>query len=369
MKYAKVILAVSAVMFMAGAASADIDINGIGSYATIQAAIDAANVPGDTINVSAGTYDEVLTINKPINLIGAGAGSTTLTYTNAGALRGQLIMLGANQGLTIDGSVTIDGFTLRHDAGLYDDNNLIKFRASSNGGLISIQNNIFDQNGTDITAIEEAYGAGNFLIDNNQFNSSYAIWLNSAHDGTISGNTLTASKIGMGGSGAAGDNPRDLTVTGNTIDGASYGLVLANNIERIAFTQNDILNCTAAGVLYWDYGPYAWDDVVFNYNNIVGNADGFLGYDGADTLPKLVDGTMNWWGDPSGPSGGFLDPVTGTPANGTGDSIVLHNLAFDAWATAPDPVPVPGAFVLGAIGIGMVGAYTRKRRQAGAAEV
>jgi len=361
MKYAKVILAVSAVMVMAGAASADIDINGMGSYATIQDAIDAANTPGDTINVSAGTYDEVLSINKPINLIGAGAGSTTLTYT--GAASEQLIFLGTNSGATINGSVNIEGFTLRHDAGLTGDNNLIKLRASSVGGLISIQNNIFDQNGTDITAIEESQGAGNFLIDNNQFNSRYAIWLNSAHDGTISGNTLTGSRIGMGGNGAEGYGPRDMAVTGNTIDGASYGLVLANNIERIAFTQNDILNSTAAGVLYWDYGTYKeWDDVVFNYNNIVGNAAGFAGYT-TNTLPTLVDGTTNWWGDPSGPSGGFVDPVTGTPANGTGDLIALHNLAFDAWANAPDPVPVPGAMVLGVIGIGMVGAYTRKRRQ------
>jgi len=320
---------------------------------SIQAAINAA-ADGDTINVAAGTYDEVITINKAISLYGAGSASTTLTYTNSGAQHEQLIFLGTNTGATINGSATIEGFTLRHGAGLTGDNNLIKFRASSSGGLLTIQNNVFDQAGTDITAIEEAYGASNFVIQNNQFNSNYAVWLNSAHDGTISGNTMTGSRIGMGGSGASGDNPRDIAVTGNTIDGASYGMVLANNIERIAVTGNDILNCTSAGVLYWDYGSYeSWVDVVFNNNNIVGNAAGFAGYT-TTALPTLVDATQNWWGDAGGPSGGLLDPVTSVPANGMGDSIGLSNLSFDPWV-----VPEPATIAL--LGLGALGLIRRKR--------
>jgi len=299
-------------------------------YTTIQAAIDAA-VDGDEIHVAADTYDEVLTINKAIGLFGAGAVSTTLTYTNTGATREQLIMLGANTGATINGSVTIDGFTLRYDVGLTGDSNLIKFRANSSSGLISITYNVFDMNGSDASAIEEAYDAGNFLIGENEFiDCRYAMWFNTAHDGTITANTLTNSRIGMGGSAAVGTGPRDMVFADNVIDGPSYGIVFANNLVRIDVIYNDILNCTAAGVLYWNYGPAGLGDVHFNYNNIVGNAVGFLSFSG-DPLPVIVDGTLNWWGDTTGPSGGLLDPITGTPANGTGDSIQLVNLAFDPW--------------------------------------
>src|SRR3954469_19180318 len=43
------------------------------SYATIQAAVDAA-LAGSTINVDAGTYNEFVAINKPLTLRGAQAG-------------------------------------------------------------------------------------------------------------------------------------------------------------------------------------------------------------------------------------------------------------------------------------------------------
>jgi hypothetical protein len=46
-----------------------------GDYPTIQAAVNAANPSGgDTIIVAAGTYNEMVSINKPVTLLGANAG-------------------------------------------------------------------------------------------------------------------------------------------------------------------------------------------------------------------------------------------------------------------------------------------------------
>lgn len=67
-----------------GAASLCVAPGGAGGcYASIQAAINAAN-PGDTINVAAGTYSENININKRLQIIGAGS-STVITQNAAGA--------------------------------------------------------------------------------------------------------------------------------------------------------------------------------------------------------------------------------------------------------------------------------------------
>ena len=55
----------------------DININGFGNYATIQAAIDAA-VAGDVINVGTGIYTEDLVIDEAVSLVGADSGVVTI---------------------------------------------------------------------------------------------------------------------------------------------------------------------------------------------------------------------------------------------------------------------------------------------------
>ncbi len=56
-----------------------------GTYATIQAAVDAAAASGDVIHVAAGTYREQVKIDgKSLDLVGAGVGSTILEAVDVG---------------------------------------------------------------------------------------------------------------------------------------------------------------------------------------------------------------------------------------------------------------------------------------------
>src|SRR5436309_6845189 len=53
------------------------------TYTTIQAAVNAANA-GDTVKVCAGTYHELVTVNKSITLKGAQAGVDARTASRTG---------------------------------------------------------------------------------------------------------------------------------------------------------------------------------------------------------------------------------------------------------------------------------------------
>ena len=82
-------------------------------YPTIQAAIDAAAIDGDTIQVAAGTYKENLAITKGITLSGGWSADFTTREPGASTIDGQ--GLGRVISITTDSDstmVTIDGFTI-----------------------------------------------------------------------------------------------------------------------------------------------------------------------------------------------------------------------------------------------------------------
>ena len=75
---------------------------GTDAFGTIQAAIDVA-IADDNVHVAEGTYAENLTIGIPLNLLGAGAATTTVEAS--GDLVGIDVLAGAD-------NVSLDGFTL-----------------------------------------------------------------------------------------------------------------------------------------------------------------------------------------------------------------------------------------------------------------
>jgi hypothetical protein len=79
--------------------------------ATINYAL-SQSLPYDTITVAAGTYNQTVNIEKPINLIGAGAATTTLDGTNLDPSTGPNNPYGVVYVGTTGGSVNITGFTV-----------------------------------------------------------------------------------------------------------------------------------------------------------------------------------------------------------------------------------------------------------------
>jgi hypothetical protein len=92
------------------------DVTSGGTFTTIQLAINAAN-PGDTILVDAGTYNESVTVNKSVTLLGANAGVNPNTGTRGAET---IVEPGPNSSfdtssviLVTASNVTIDGFTVQ----------------------------------------------------------------------------------------------------------------------------------------------------------------------------------------------------------------------------------------------------------------
>lgn len=79
-----------------------------GCYSTIQDAVDHAS-PADIINVGPGTYNEQVTIGKPLSLLGAGANRTAIDATELA--HGIFVDGLDNPGLA---NVTVAGFTVRN---------------------------------------------------------------------------------------------------------------------------------------------------------------------------------------------------------------------------------------------------------------
>ncbi|WP_321341261.1 DUF5801 repeats-in-toxin domain-containing protein [Breoghania sp.] len=180
-----------------GAESGQFLLVGNGGYATIQAAINAAS-DGDTILIAPGTWNENVTVDKAVTLVGSGSGDdpSTATILNPGGtaltISGDINDGGSAtvtiKGINFDGNATgirvasgtvVDTIAVEESA--FNDNSGYGFRTNGNTpgvGEITVTNTTFADNGQG-----GANGSadlllwnffGNATIENVAFNSSSA---------------------------------------------------------------------------------------------------------------------------------------------------------------------------------------------------
>src|SRR5665213_1781982 len=172
------------------------------SDTTIQGAVNAAT-PGDVINVAPGTYNENVTIDKDVSLVGtAGAASTTIVATD-----------GNSTPLTFAGGVsgaTVSGFTITH---IYTPAELTAWNFNNNGVL-------FGQTGSNNTL-------ENSIVTLNR----NGIYINTTEYNKVIDNTITNNRTGINMTG----DFTNTTITGNTIsDNWTEGLVMYLSLIHIS---------------------------------------------------------------------------------------------------------------------------------------
>ncbi len=126
------------------------------------------------------------------------------------------------------------------------------------------------------------------------------------------------------------DNESDVTISHNTLTGATDGISTRNGL-----VNNSLVNMEENRLYKNDFGIYLESvtgdsSLLVNFNSLAQNDDHGL-YIQSSTV--TVEGTFNWWGHASGPSGGVVDPVSGRTADGEGSAVSGH-VRFDPWITA-----------------------------------
>ena len=268
-------------------------------YTTIQEAIDNAS-PGDTIIVRNGTYNEGITIDKPLYI--TSEYGAQYTKIDAKGTTDSTVLIGGS-GLT---NVTLRGFNI------------------TGGNYYGIE-------------VEDA--AHIKLLENEVSGNLIGIMLFRTNDVEIGDNILHHNSWHGVNVGAYTHYTK---IIGNEIFENTYGIIAGSDNIKI---HNNNLHDNARGVYLWkadqveilhnvlhdntEHGIYLYNstNVVVHENNIFNNLQYGIYNDGIHS----VDAEFNWWGDATGPyyaNGNW----------GRGDN-VSDNVDYCLWLLNPYPQP------------------------------
>ncbi|NNF02174.1 MAG: T9SS type A sorting domain-containing protein [Bacteroidia bacterium] len=327
-----------------------IDLHPQTSYARL-----TASGSGDEIKVFPSTYQTVgqINITDDVEFIGLGANKSMTVFTTdqntgtSGDSRGWFLVQDDTElsmsNLTLDGSGYLIWQAVRHKGyGTFDNVHFteIKYQVSGSPysgvaiaafGVAPLANvDVLNSMFTEIGRIGVLYfgtGITGSTFDNNMYTGKgvgdwldYALDISAGAIVNVTNNTITNNK-----GTASSDGSKSAGILVSTFFGPGTTAVIFGN------TIND----NTCGVTVGFNGLDA-SIATINNNNITGNT-----LFGVNTTNALVDATLNWWGDASGPSGN---------GPGSGDA-VSDSVIFCPWLNAPVGFgsPVPASCVLNAI--------------------
>jgi parallel beta-helix repeat protein len=185
-------------------------VGGLSGYSSIQEAINAAN-PGDTIEVSAGIYNEHITVNKTVNIVGQDSDSVFVMTNETGPII-----------LVIADGVQIRNLTIK---ALPIDNLTASQIPIQTGMAIYSNNNIIESNK---------------IIDCN-----IGVQLSNSNGNKIESNMIQNSTQ----SGIDARESRNNNVTGNRINGSLVAVFFFES-QNTTLTGNELINNTYATIQY-----------------------------------------------------------------------------------------------------------------------
>lgn len=264
-------------------------------YATIQDAINNA-VNGNTLLVNSGTYDEHVTINKTITLLGANKKDTIID----GSHSGDVVVITSH-------NVTLNGFTIRNSSNEFFSGAGVHLQ---NAIDCAISGNVITLNG--FAGLEIDDSANNTIFDN-----------------------IVSSTIGSGVGLIWGDALRLLSSTHNTISGniiiksTEYDINLGNSSEN-QISRNTLFE----GTIQMSSSA----NNTFALNNFMGQYEPELFGDSIPNTSWNGDQKGNYWHDYSGLDDGSNGRVAG---DGVGDTdLPWHSVDYYPLTSPVNPIQI-----------------------------
>ena len=160
-------------------------------------------------------------------------------------------------------------------------------------------------------------------VDNPDWDAS-GILIFAASGVEVIGNVIDNSDAAIAVAGWGpnwGGAASDARVENNIVTDSDYGISIEDNVRDVLIRNNVVEGNLEHGILIVDYDdssfPGTPKDIRICYNNILNNEN----YGVMNKTSEVVNAILNWWGDPSGPSGVSV---------GKGDA-VSENVDYYPW--------------------------------------